>query len=159
MGNCHEEYVGVVTQKGTGSRRARVQLPRGEARRSWWSELSEPEPSYRVRPTATRRRLHDSLTRSASADMPATSIARDSESYWTRHSAAPSRSRPTPSERDDLQGVNANIGVQPVVQSCAARRSRLEPMRKVTAMIKRHWTNIRTYFTHRLYPAGAWSGT
>jgi len=31
-----------------------------------------------------------------------------------------------------------------------ARRSRLEPMRKVAAMIKRHWANIRTYFTHRI---------
>lgn len=31
-----------------------------------------------------------------------------------------------------------------------ARRSRLEPMRRVAAMIKRHWANIRTYFTHRI---------
>jgi transposase len=36
-----------------------------------------------------------------------------------------------------------------------ARRSQLEPMRKVAAMIKRHWTNIRTYFTHRITNAGA----
>ena len=36
-----------------------------------------------------------------------------------------------------------------------ARRSRLEPMRKVAAMIKRHWANIRTYFTHRITNAGA----
>lgn len=35
-----------------------------------------------------------------------------------------------------------------------ARRSRLEPMRKVAAMIKRHWANIRTYFTHRITNAG-----
>jgi len=31
-----------------------------------------------------------------------------------------------------------------------ARRRRLEPMRKVAAMLKRHWDNIRTYFTHRI---------
>jgi transposase len=36
-----------------------------------------------------------------------------------------------------------------------ARRSRLEPMRKVAAMIRRHWANIRTYFTHRITNAGA----
>lgn len=36
-----------------------------------------------------------------------------------------------------------------------ARRSQLEPMRKVAAMIKRHWANIRTYFTHRITNAGA----
>jgi len=36
-----------------------------------------------------------------------------------------------------------------------ARRSRLEPMRKVAAMLKRHWANIRTYFTHRITNAGA----
>ena len=35
-----------------------------------------------------------------------------------------------------------------------ARRSRLEPMRRVAAMIKRHWANIRTYFTHRITNAG-----
>lgn len=36
-----------------------------------------------------------------------------------------------------------------------ARRSQLEPMRRVAAMIKRHWANIRTYFTHRITNAGA----
>ena len=36
-----------------------------------------------------------------------------------------------------------------------ARRSRLEPMRKVAAMIKRHWANIRTYFEHRITNAGS----
>lgn len=36
-----------------------------------------------------------------------------------------------------------------------ARRSQLEPMRKVAAMIQRHWANIRTYFTHRITNAGA----
>lgn len=36
-----------------------------------------------------------------------------------------------------------------------ARCSQLEPMRKVAAMIKRHWANIRTYFTHRITNAGA----
>lgn len=36
-----------------------------------------------------------------------------------------------------------------------ARRSRLEPMRRVAAMIQRHWANIRTYFTHRITNAGA----
>jgi transposase len=35
-----------------------------------------------------------------------------------------------------------------------ARRSRLEPMRKVAAMLKRHWANIRTYFVHRITNAG-----
>jgi transposase len=35
-----------------------------------------------------------------------------------------------------------------------ARRSRLEPMRRVAAMIQRHWANIRTYFTHRITNAG-----
>ena len=36
-----------------------------------------------------------------------------------------------------------------------ARRSRLEPMRKVAEMIKRHWANIRTYFAHRITNAGS----
>jgi transposase len=36
-----------------------------------------------------------------------------------------------------------------------ARRSRLEPMRRVAAMITRHWANIRTYFEHRITNAGA----
>lgn len=36
-----------------------------------------------------------------------------------------------------------------------ARRSRLEPMKKVAAMIKKHWNNIRTYFTHRITNAGS----
>jgi len=36
-----------------------------------------------------------------------------------------------------------------------ARRSCLEPMRKVAATIKRHWANIRTYFTHRITNAGS----
>ena len=36
-----------------------------------------------------------------------------------------------------------------------ARRSRLEPMRKVAALIRRHWANIRTYFSHRITNAGA----
>ena len=35
-----------------------------------------------------------------------------------------------------------------------ARCSRLEPMRRVAALIKRHWANIRTYFTHRITNAG-----
>jgi transposase len=35
-----------------------------------------------------------------------------------------------------------------------ARRSRLEPMRKVAGMLKRHWANIRTYFVHRITNAG-----
>jgi transposase len=36
-----------------------------------------------------------------------------------------------------------------------ARRSRLEPMRKVAATLKEHWANIRTYFTHRITNAGS----
>ena len=36
-----------------------------------------------------------------------------------------------------------------------ARRSRLEPMRKVAAMMKEHWANIVTYFTHRITNAGS----
>lgn len=36
-----------------------------------------------------------------------------------------------------------------------ARRSQLEPMRKVAAMLKRHWANIRTFFHHRITNAGA----
>lgn len=36
-----------------------------------------------------------------------------------------------------------------------ARRSRLEPMRKVAATLKRHWANIVTYFTHRITNAGS----
>ena len=36
-----------------------------------------------------------------------------------------------------------------------ARRSHLEPMKKVAAMLKRHWTNIRTYFSHRITNAGS----
>ncbi len=35
-----------------------------------------------------------------------------------------------------------------------ARCSRLEPMRRVALMIKRHWANIRTYFRHRITNAG-----
>ena len=35
-----------------------------------------------------------------------------------------------------------------------ARCSRLEPMRRVARMIKRHWANIRTYFRHRITNAG-----
>ena len=35
-----------------------------------------------------------------------------------------------------------------------ARCSRLEPMRRVALMIKRHWPNIRTYFRHRITNAG-----
>jgi transposase len=35
------------------------------------------------------------------------------------------------------------------------RQSRLEPVRKVAAMVKRHWVNIRTCFTHRITNAGA----
>ncbi len=31
-----------------------------------------------------------------------------------------------------------------------ARCSRLEPIRQVALMIKRHWANIRTYFRHRI---------
>jgi transposase len=36
-----------------------------------------------------------------------------------------------------------------------ARRSRLEPMREVAGMLKRHWANIRTYFAHRITNAGS----
>jgi transposase len=36
-----------------------------------------------------------------------------------------------------------------------ARRSRLEPMRDVAAMIRRHWGNIKTYFHHRITNAGS----
>lgn len=36
-----------------------------------------------------------------------------------------------------------------------ARRSRLEPMRKVAATLKKHWANIVTYFTHRITNAGS----
>ncbi len=36
-----------------------------------------------------------------------------------------------------------------------ARRSRLEPMKEVAGIIKRHWHNIRTYFTHRITNAGS----
>ena len=36
-----------------------------------------------------------------------------------------------------------------------ARRSRLEPMRRVAQMLKRHWANIRTFFEHRITNAGA----
>lgn len=36
-----------------------------------------------------------------------------------------------------------------------AIRSRLEPIRKVARMIKSHWANIKTYFTHRITNAGA----
>jgi transposase len=36
-----------------------------------------------------------------------------------------------------------------------ARRSRLEPMRRAAAMLKRHWANIRTFFRHRITNAGA----
>jgi transposase len=36
-----------------------------------------------------------------------------------------------------------------------ARRSRLEPMKKVALMIKEHWANIVTYFTHPITNAGA----
>jgi transposase len=35
-----------------------------------------------------------------------------------------------------------------------ARCSRLEPIRRVALMIKRHWANIRTYFLHRITNAG-----
>ena len=35
-----------------------------------------------------------------------------------------------------------------------ARCSRLEPIRRVALMIKRHWANIRTYFRHRITNAG-----
>jgi transposase len=36
-----------------------------------------------------------------------------------------------------------------------ARRSRLEPMRKVAVTLKKHWANIVTYFTHRITNAGS----
>lgn len=36
-----------------------------------------------------------------------------------------------------------------------AIRSRLKPMKRVARMIKTHWPNIKTYFTHRLTNAGA----
>lgn len=36
-----------------------------------------------------------------------------------------------------------------------ARRSRLEPMREVAAMINRHWENVKTYFRHPITNAGA----
>jgi transposase len=36
-----------------------------------------------------------------------------------------------------------------------ARRSRLEPMRKLAQTFKRYWPNIRTYFTHRITNSGA----
>lgn len=36
-----------------------------------------------------------------------------------------------------------------------ARRSRLEPMKKVAMMLKRRWDQIRTYFRHRITNAGA----
>jgi transposase len=36
-----------------------------------------------------------------------------------------------------------------------AIRSRLEPMKAVARMLRRHWPNIRTYFTHRITNAGA----
>ena len=36
-----------------------------------------------------------------------------------------------------------------------ARRSRLEPMRKVAMTLKKHWANIVTYFTHRITNAGS----
>jgi transposase len=36
-----------------------------------------------------------------------------------------------------------------------ARRSRLEPMREVAAMIRRHWDNVKTYFRHRITNAGS----
>jgi transposase len=36
-----------------------------------------------------------------------------------------------------------------------ARRSRLEPMREVAAMIHRHWDNVKTYFRHRITNAGS----
>lgn len=39
-------------------------------------------------------------------------------------------------------------------QEHQARRSRLEPMRKVAEMLQRHGTNLRTYFTHRITNAG-----
>lgn len=36
-----------------------------------------------------------------------------------------------------------------------ARRCHLEPMKEVALLLKRHWVNIRTYFTHRITNAGA----
>ncbi|OFV80017.1 MAG: hypothetical protein A2W26_01410 [Acidobacteria bacterium RBG_16_64_8] len=36
-----------------------------------------------------------------------------------------------------------------------ARRSHLEPMKRVALMIQRHWRNIRTYFEHRITNAGS----
>ena len=36
-----------------------------------------------------------------------------------------------------------------------ARCSRLEPIRRVAQMLKRHWKNIRTFFEHRITNAGA----
>lgn len=36
-----------------------------------------------------------------------------------------------------------------------ARRSHLEPIKKVALMIREHWANIRTYFTHRITNAGS----
>lgn len=36
-----------------------------------------------------------------------------------------------------------------------AMRSRLEPMKRVARMIRSHWTNIKTYFEHRITNAGA----
>lgn len=36
-----------------------------------------------------------------------------------------------------------------------ARCSRLEPVRRVAEMLKRHWANIRTFFKHRITNAGA----
>jgi transposase len=34
------------------------------------------------------------------------------------------------------------------------RCSRLEPLRQAAALLKRHWSNVRTYFVHRLTNAG-----
>ena len=36
-----------------------------------------------------------------------------------------------------------------------ARRSRLEPIKKVAKMIHSHWSNIQTYFKHRITNAGS----
>jgi transposase len=36
-----------------------------------------------------------------------------------------------------------------------ARRSRLEPFKKVALLIKNHWSNSLTYFTHRITTAGS----
>ncbi len=36
-----------------------------------------------------------------------------------------------------------------------AIRSRLEPVKRVARMIKKHWANIKTYFKHRITNAGA----